>query len=596
MKITFDAHWYKMTDFLRLPFAAAPVQTVVIMLYNLISALGIAINLVLTADFVDTALAIFRGEAEMSRIYITLAIIMATVVYGYVSSTLIGIVNNAFGIRLGESMRSAALEKRAGLEYRHIENNESWELINRVCGDPAGKINGGFSSILSMASIIIRVGSILLIMLTSVWWAALIIIAVSVPLFFLAYRGGKRQYEASREAQKHSRRAQYYSEILSGRENVEERAAFGYTGAINERWHEKYEKARKINLAVELKYFIAMKGASLITVAIAVIIVGVLIFPLARGELSAGMFMALTTSVFSLVQMMSWELSNTVNNLAQSREYLADVTKFSALDQCEGALDRPGVPEAFESIEFRGVSFRYPSTERYILKNFSLKIENGCHYAFVGVNGAGKTTVTKLLCGMYSEYDGEIIINGKELRTMPQSALKSMFSVVYQDFAKYFITVRDNITLGDVNTNDEERMRTSAAMIGLDGAIEALANGYDTYVGKIKEGGSDLSGGQWQRLAIARSLYSRAPVRILDEPTAALDPIAEREVYNLFGEISRAQTTIFITHRLGAARLADVIVVLDGGSVAEIGNHEQLCAKGGIYNEMFEAQKSWYER
>jgi len=222
-------------------------------------------------------------------------------------------------------------------------------------------------------------------------------------------------------------------------------------------------------------------------------------------------------------------------------------------------------------------------------------LKNGRHYAFVGANGAGKTTITKLICRMYDNYEGEILLNGRELRSYPLKEIKDCFSVVFQDYGNYCIPFRDSIMLGDVRKRDEARLKKAVEEIGLEQAVKDLPAGMDTPLGKIITDGVDLSGGQWQRVAIARSLYSSAQVRILDEPTASLDPVAESEVYNMFGRVSRNSTTIFITHRLGAARLADYIIVLEDGAVKEMGSHDELLKRGGLYAEMFESQRSWYK-
>ena len=213
----------------------------------------------------------------------------------------------------------------------------------------------------------------------------------------------------------------------------------------------------------------------------------------------------------------------------------------------------------------------------------------------MGVNGAGKTTLTKLLTGLYDNYEGEILLDGRELRTFRQADLKALFSVVYQDFARYQISLDDNIALGNVLRKDPAKIKEAAEAMGLGQTIAELPRGMETPLGKIKEQGVDLSGGQWQRLAIARALYNPAAVQILDEPTAALDPVAESGIYEMFGKISAGKSTIFITHRLGAARLADEIIVVDGGKVAEKGNHEELLSQKGIYASMYEAQRSWYQ-
>jgi ATP-binding cassette subfamily B protein len=195
---------------------------------------------------------------------------------------------------------------------------------------------------------------------------------------------------------------------------------------------------------------------------------------------------------------------------------------------------------------------------------------------------------------LYDNYTGDILIDKKNLRDFTQAELKAMFSIVYQDFAKYQIRLLDSIGIGNINGASEQDINSIIETLGLTDMVSKLTEGVQTPLGKIKESSVDLSGGEWQRIAIARSLISGAPIHILDEPTAALDPVAESEVYELFAKISKGKSTVFITHRLGAARLADEIFVIADGNVAEQGTHDELISKNGIYAEMFEAQRGWY--
>lgn len=588
---------YGFADFIRIPFMICPLYSGIKITNRVITSLLPSVQVLATAAFVDKALEIFSGTALQEAIVMPLLSLMLIIAYNYLSWQLMGFVNMKAEMRMTTVYRTEIAQKRASLEYRHIEDNDTWELINRVCNDPVGKMNGGFENIMGAAGILLRVGSLLLILMTQVWWAGIAIVAMSVPLFSLAVRSGRKIYEENKESQKFARRADYLKSVMQGRENVEERALFGYTETVNEKWLEKYESAWKIRMRAEGKYFLRMKGSSLITVVLSLLIIGVLLFPLKSGEISAGMFVGMVTATLNLIQMMSWELADTMNTIARNVEYLKDLTAFAALSETEGALVQPADSgnTAFESLEFRHVSFRYPGTEQDILKDFDLRLEGGKHYAFVGVNGAGKTTVTKLLTGLYANYGGEILLNGRELRSYPMAQRKAFFSVVYQDFAKYQIPLEDNIYLGNVRKRDTARMEEAAEVIGLRKAVDALPEGFRTPLGKIRENGVDLSGGEWQRLAIARTLYSEAAMQILDEPTAALDPVAESGIYELFGRISAGKSAIFITHRLGAARLADEIIVIDDGKVAEKGSHEALLFKNGIYASMFEAQRSWYQ-
>jgi len=339
------------------------------------------------------------------------------------------------------------------------------------------------------------------------------------------------------------------------------------------------------------------KGSSLILALIAILIALTLISSVISGQLSAGMFMGIMSAVFGMVQQLGWQMSGSLENISKVREYMKDITAFVELSSSNRILTQPDAkPIEFKSLEFKNVSFQYPSGDRLILDGLSFKLESGRHYAFVGKNGAGKTTITKLLTGLYTEYDGEILINGKELREYPESTIKAMFSVIYQDFAKYFISLKDNISLGDISGEiTDETLNAVSIQAGLKETIEELKNGMDTPLGKILEDGQDISGGQWQRVAIARSLISRAPVKMLDEPTAALDPISESRVYTEFENLMQGKTTVFISHRLGSTKLADEILVIDDGRIIERGTHDDLMDDEGQYAEMFEAQRGWYQ-
>lgn len=588
---------YSMIDFIRIPFRICPVYSGAKIMNYILSALTPSIQVLVTAKFIDTAINIFNGNAERSSIFLPLIFLMVIVSYNNLNWKLMSFINLKYSMRMEKVYRSAIIDKRAKLEYKHIENNDTWDLISRTCTNPDKKISFGFNSILELLEIVVRVISLLVILMSQVWWVGIVIILVAIPLFNLAIKAGSETYEASVEAEKHKRRAGYLKSILQGRDCVEERTLFQYSDFVNEQWYDQFEKARKIMFKVQLKNYIRTKGTSIITVFISLFIISTLIFPLTSGKITIGIFISLVVASLDLVQLMSWQLSEVNQNLALNKKYLNDLSAFTKLSEKEGALDLPNDSKdfIFESIEFKNVSFKYPNTDKYVLKDFTLRIEKSLHYAFVGVNGAGKTTITKILTGLYDDFEGEILINGKDIHEYSQAELKGIFNVVYQDFAKYYITLKENIALGNVLERDESAILKAISIIGLDEVVKNLANKEETWLGKVKENGVDLSGGEWQRLAIARAIYNPGKVIIFDEPTAALDPVAESNIYKMFGRISKGKTTLFITHRMGAARLADEIVVINEGKVQEKGSHEELLQKNGLYAEMFEAQRGWYE-
>ncbi|MBP7401264.1 MAG: ABC transporter ATP-binding protein [Clostridia bacterium] len=589
------ARTYTLFDLLRIPFRTAPLPMTYLAASMLARSAVPSLQVLAVAAFIDTALAVAGGRAALPAVYAPALAVAALVGFSWIPDQLNRLAISRAELKLYAGLRSAFIAKRARMMYRHIENPETWDLISRVSDKPEQKIGEGVNDLFGLASTLLTVGGLLAILFARVWWAAIAIIGISVPLLALSARAGRAGYDAEKETARMKRGTRYLATVLKDRENVEERSLFGYTDHMDERWHAEYERARKIELRVNARWFVRMKGSGILVALLSVAVAGVLLAPVVNGRLSLGLYFAIVNAVFGLVQSISWNLVNQTKQLSKSREYLRDLTTFAALEETPDALELPGPPPAFRSLEFRDVTFAYPGTERRILDGLSFSAEAGRHYALVGVNGAGKTTVTKLLTGLYPEYGGEILLDGRELRTYTEPERKAYFSVVFQDFARYGVPLHDNIAVGGAHRTGEERLREVLHDAGLEGTERRLPQGWDTPLGKIRTDGQDLSGGEWQRVAMARAMAGPAPVRILDEPTASLDPISESRIYEEYGRMSAGRTTFFISHRLGSATLADEILVIDAGRLAERGSHAELMERGGLYAEMFESQRSWYQ-
>ena len=242
-------------------------------------------------------------------------------------------------------------------------------------------------------------------------------------------------------------------------------------------------------------------------------------------------------------------------------------------------------------IEFKNVSFSYPNSKKKVIKNLNLKVHSGENVALVGRNGAGKTTIVKLLCRFYDVTSGEILINGTNIKDVDLKDWYGYLGTLFQEFIKYDFTVKENICLGATNNFDEKRMLQAAKQSGADSFIKDLPNKYDQLLGKQFEGGVDLSIGQWQKIAIARAFYESAPVLILDEPTSAIDSLAEEQIFATIKEESKDKTVIIISHRFATVKKADYIYVIDEGVIKEQGTHVQLDALGGLYKQMYTAQQ-----
>lgn len=585
---------YGTADMLGIPLRCAQVPAALTLLHYLLAGIVPTLQIMATAQFINMAVAIVQGHALLWEIYPSLFAVVGLIAFNWISADLVKFAQVRSELAIRKTFRTALIDQRASLVYRHIENPDTWDLVARVTRNPEKEVQDAFNVVLNIGSKFVQIAGIFILLFTKVWWAPLAILAFSVPLFILSIKSGKASYQANREVTRFKRRYEYLSSILTGRDAAAERTLFGFSQPMNRIWHRQFEKARKIELRAQRKWFIKMKSGSILTTLVAVLIIFVLVKPVLSGAMTLGLFISLVNAVFGLVQMMSWELTGNIDQLASHREYMRDLSQFVSLETVAGAQALPAQPTpVFETLAFENVRFRYPGTESYILNGTSFRIESGKHYAFVGINGAGKTTITKLLTGLYDEFEGTITINGKSITHYSLAELKAFFSVVYQDFARFEMPVRDNVAVGDVN--GQPRILEAVERTGLAGAVGRMPAGLDTPLGKIKEGGVDLSGGEWQRLAMARALVNPAPIRILDEPTAALDPLSESRLYQEYEQMSMDKTTLFISHRLGSTKLADDIFVLRDGRVVEQGSHEDLMQSGGEYAEMFDSQRSWYQ-
>lgn len=580
-------------DCLKIVYRVAPVPAFVMLLLGAFLALVPAAQTLLVAGFVDKA-AGMQGWSVDRELILIIACMVALVAYSWITKSMTELLKQRIEMKAREDFKPHLTEKICRLKYEHMENSDMRDKISRVNKEAETRVRDAYVGMLSLLELLLKVFGILAIMFTQVWQVAVLILLISVPCFYIAIKSGKAGYDAEAEVTKNSRMYEYYSQMLRDREFAGERSLFRYDREYQKRFSEQYEIVRKHKTRVELKWLLKMKAGSMATIIVSAALILFLV-PLAiKGELSLGMFMALINAVFSIVQNMSWDLAWAIDRNTWFYEYFKEMREVFSLEE-DGARQQAGKrEEAFRTLEFRNVSFRYPGTENYILKQVSFTVQAGKKYAFVGANGAGKTTLIKLVNGLYQDYEGEILVNGRDILSgdVPGGQL---LATVFQDFARYPLSLKENIAIGKKGGASDEEIEKVIHDIGLAETAGRLKDGIHTALGKYKKDSQDLSGGEWQKVALARCLLSDAPVKILDEPTAAMDPFYETMVYQKFKQISQNRTVLLISHRLASVRMSDYIFVLDGGRIAEEGTHQQLMEMGGLYKEMYTEQAKWYE-
>ena len=390
----------------------------------------------------------------------------------------------------------------------------------------------------------------------------------------------------------------YYSNTMVNKDMAKELRIYGLGDVMIERFKsifEVYFKGLRKLIITESSWHIAIAFISTVTHGFFFTMLAFMVF---MGKILIGDYSLFVGAITSI--------GNSVGNLISTSASVYEGTLFidnlmSFMNEEPTVVPNVEEPERVRygephSIEFCNVSFAYPGSDHPVLQNINLKFNPGETVVLVGLNGAGKTTLIKLLTRLYDPTEGYILLDGKDLRSYSVEDVYKTFGIIFQDFGKYAFTVAENIKFGDVSREaTADDVQRAAALGDADDFISSLPDGYDTPLMRhFEENGTELSIGQWQKLAIARAFYSDHDILILDEPTASLDPIAEQEIYTQFDMLRENKTSIFVSHRLSSATIASKIVVLEYGKVIEEGTHAELMAAGGKYHELFTTQAKRY--
>jgi ATP-binding cassette, subfamily B, bacterial len=427
-------------------------------------------------------------------------------------------------------------------------------------------------------------------------WLLLMLVTCLLPAFlgeshyaFLSYAKNFRQTPAKRQLD-------YLRQVGGSKEAAKELKLFGLSRFLTDRFTSISNAILDENLALSRRRLIGVTLLSTLSTAGYYGAYLWVIFQTVNHQFKIATFSFLMQSILNVQSNIS-QLFSTLSSIADQSLFLTDLLAFfemkPSVDSKPNALLAPRPIR--QGFEFRNVSFCYPGTERLILSGLNFRLEPGERIALIGQNGQGKTTIVKLMTRLYDPTGGQVRLDGVDLREYDIEDLCREIGVIFQDFMRYEMTARENIAVGRIEFLPElDKIRGAAEKSLADGVIEKLAAGYDQMLGRRFEGGVDLSGGEWQKLALARAYLREAQVLILDEPTAALDARAEFEVFQRFNELTTGKMALFISHRFSTVRMAERIIVLENGSITEEGNHDRLMARGGTYADMFELQASSY--
>src|SRR6476646_6313722 len=427
-------------------------------------------------------------------------------------------------------------------------------------------------------------------------WLMLLLVAGVLPAFlgeshfaFLGYAKNFRQTPVRRQLD-------YLRQVGGSKEAAKELKLFGLSQFLTQRFTKLSDGIYEENVALSRRKLIA--GAFLSVIAFAGYYSAYLfvIWKTVTGAYSIGLWYLLSGAILQASSNIQ-QIFSTVSGIADQALFLTDLLAFFDLQPTIRSKPdaRPAPRPIVRGFEFRNVSFRYPGSPRLILDGLNFHLRPGERVALIGENGQGKTTIVKLITRLYDPSAGEILLDGVDLREYDLDDLYREIGVIFQDFMRYEMTARENIAVGRIQDLDRAELLHDAARKSLaDQVIAKLPRAYEQMLGRRFEGGLDLSGGEWQKVALARAYLRDAQLLILDEPTAALDARSEFEVFQRFAELTAGKMALFISHRFSTVRMADRIVVLENGKIAEEGSHEQLARLGGRYKEMFELQAASY--
>ena len=582
-----------------------PLLCIILPFLYICVGLSYTVYTVVKQVFFDSVEGLVSGSGRIRMVLILGAVTSLCPVLFSVLGQLSSVVLQVFFKTAEGYMGKELNEKAARIDPLVYEDNRFLDQINKAY---AGLQAVG-NVVVNMLMILLNQGVYIVSMAVYMFHvkpALLIMFCVSFIPNMIGTVIRKRMYaNMEHKAAPYRRRYEYFEKCICSREYVKETRLWRSESFFKRMYGKNLRECTRLNWETSRRVLLIELGLRSLVLTGYVGTIIMLFYYLARGEIGVGAFAAVFTSLDTMFARMNDLFDGQIGTIGRSFGPAQNFCAFLNLPERQGLYEGPVKREV---MELKEVSFTYPGSERPALKDINLTVRKGETIAIVGVNGSGKSTLTRLLTGLYLPTSGSLLIDGRDIGEIAPKTLYQNVSAVFQKYQSYKMTVAENVRISDMDREmpDADAGSLEKAETAADSAVrdamekadfpvdsEKLTEGLQTMLGK-DFGGIDLSGGQWQRLAIARGLYRKHDMIILDEPTAAIDPLEEADIYRKFAEISADKTAFIVTHRLGSAQIADRIIVMDAGHIVDMGTHEELMRREGKYREMYHAQAKWY--
>ena len=575
---------------MKLIFAISPRLVILSMALSACTGVVLPLQLLLMQKMIDEIVRFtVAGDGSYHFLYLVVLLLLSHV--GILFFKLWrNLALNKLNVQIDRELSEKILMKLSRIEYSYFENSAFFDTFERVRNQPGKAIFVLFQNLTGVCSVIVELAGVFCLISSVSLYFSVLYLLVLIYIAYMNFSAMNHMNTMFDSLTPEERLRQYYDELLSNKDNLYELRAFQAVDFILDKLKNMSKKVLRQRLGGTISAQRYSLLSNIGTVVWLACIVLFLFLQYSRGDIHLGLFVALLGSIESILSATEM-FSSKVSDIAQNSIVGRHLSDFFELREAANR-DRSQPIQKIKTIEFQHVYFKYPNAENYALEDICLKIDTTKTYALVGENGSGKSTMIHLLCGLFPPESGKILINDIEMSRFGQSDLARMFSVVPQEYGRYQLSVRECVALGNLSflENDAELRRAIHLAQG-DSDFPEL----DKKLGKLDADSVDLSGGQWQKLAVARACLGESQYIIFDEPTAALDPRAESNLYDQMNRILHSRGCLFVSHRMASAVMSDQIIVLHRHRVAEQGTHKELLEINRLYAGMYTAQASIYQ-